>query len=267
MKRPKELPDFGDPPLDEVVLGVQFEPIPAYKSIDANAVWELFRSEFPNVEEQPPIAPVFETFGGMTPQAGFQFHFGPIPPATRLWFVSPDGSHLLQFQPDRFLLNWRKHQGITPYPRFEQVSASFLENLVRLSNHIEKEKSFKIEVNQVEISYINIITVKEFSEIGDWIAIWKALNLNIEGVNMAFPEVILDPEGRPSARLHHEITSAVTPDGSSKALRLVLTYRGKPPGRGIEEATRFMAEGRIHIVNRFAELTTEHAHRIWKRLG
>jgi uncharacterized protein (TIGR04255 family) len=70
MRRPDHLPDFTDPPLDEVVLGVQFTPVPGYASVHSMKVWDLFRAEFPKVEELPALEPQFETFGGVSAQVG-----------------------------------------------------------------------------------------------------------------------------------------------------------------------------------------------------
>lgn len=263
MKRPQNLPDFGQPPLDEVVLGVQFSPIPGYSAIDARAIWDLYRTEFPGLEEQPMLPPVFETFGGAAP--GFHFQFGPFSSQSRLWFVSTDGNHLLQFQPDRFLLNWRKNMGEGVYPRYERISAAFEEELTKLARHLLNEKDWALDINQVEISYINIIPVSEFSEVKNWISLWNPPDFEIEGINMNFPEVVSDQNGQPIARLHHELISAVSRDGSGKVLKLSLTYRGKPEGQGVAEAMKFMAEGRTAIVERFATITTKEAHRAWKR--
>lgn len=265
MTRPRNLPSFGEPPLDEVVLGVQFSPVPAYKSVDIRPIWELFRSEFPNVEDQPALAPVFETFGGTTPQLGFQFQIGPFPLGNRVFFVDEPGSHLLQFQPDRFLLNWRKHQGLTPYPRYEQISASFKKKLARLAKYLETTKGYTLEINQAEISYINVIPVDDFADFGRWIALWNPPDFKIEGLNLTFPQVVTDAKNRPVARVHHDISAAVAIDGSARAFRLSMTYRGKPVGPGIEDALHFLNEGRKEIVQRFASITTTEAHKAWKR--
>lgn len=63
LPRPDHLPDFRTPPLNEVVVGVQFAPARGYQQILAGEVWELYRAQFPTVEEMPPIPPAFETFG------------------------------------------------------------------------------------------------------------------------------------------------------------------------------------------------------------
>lgn len=267
MSRPTNLPDFGDPPLDEVVLGVQFDPIPGYTAVDAHGIWDLFSAEFENVEEHPPLGSQFETFGGVVPQRGMQFHFGPPPTTARLWFVSADGSHLLQFQPDRFLTNWRKFQGLVPYPRYEQIEERFGNGLQKLIDHISNSKNSPLDINQVEITYINIIPVNDFSEHDRWLNIRTPATVSVEGLNIDFTEVIHDELGKPFARLHHELQSAVSLDGNAKAFRLSLTFRGKPSDQGINGVLSFLAKGREAIVSRFAELTTPEAHEFWKRVS
>lgn len=135
MRRPDTLPDFSKPPLAEVVLGIQFSPVPAYSSVDARQVWELFKEAFPVVEERPLLAPQFETFGGANRPSSLGFHVGPPPVGSRLWFLSQDANHLIQFQSDRFLTNWRNGPNLQPYPRFEVIADSFERNLQILADH------------------------------------------------------------------------------------------------------------------------------------
>ena len=73
MIRPSHLPVFSNPPLDEVVLGIQFTPVSSYTSVHGNDVWALFREEFPLVQEHPALEPKFETFGGVNPTSGIDF--------------------------------------------------------------------------------------------------------------------------------------------------------------------------------------------------
>lgn len=264
MTRPKHLPEFNEPPLDEVVLGVQFDPIPSYTAVDARAIWDLYRSEFPEIEEQPPLSPSFETFGG-SPQHGIQFRFGPMPPATRLWFKTSDGSHLIQFQPDRLLTNWRKHLGLVPYPRYEQIASKFAESFAMLAAHVESARGYALAINQAELTYINVIPVDDFRDSAAWLRAWSAPPVDIEVFNLAFHEVALDEMGRPAGRLYHEVQTVLSVDGRTKALRFALTYRGKPQEASLDSALNFLAQGRETIVRRFADMTTDQAHERWKR--
>lgn len=267
MKRPVHLPDFTDPPLDEVVLGVQFAPIPSYSSVFARDVWGLFKKEFPKVQEQLLLDPQFETFGGANIQPDFRFQVSAPPIGSRLWFVSKEENHLVQFQSDRFLTNWRKRPNPQPYPRFEGIAHTFEKNLRTLSEYVEAHFDHSLDINQAEVAYINLIPVDDFSHAGDWFSLWNGGNLNVEGLNTNFNEVVLDGEGRPYARLFHSIQSVFSVDGRYRAFNLSLTFRGKPAGNDIESAMKFLVAGREAIVLRFKEVTAEKAHKVWGILG
>lgn len=265
--RPKHLPDFTSPPLDEVVLGVQFAQIPGYSSVDANAIWTLFKEDFPKVEEQPMLEPRFETFGGTNSQQGFQFQVGAGPVGSRLWFLSTDENHLLQFQSDRFLVNWRKRPIPQPYPRFEEIAQRFEENMSALESHLETAFHHQMDVNQAELSYINIIPVSEFADVGRIFKFWDSGDIDVEGFNSIFNEVIHNSDGKPSARLTHEIQSVFASNDSRKFFRLSLTYRGKPDGNDIASAMKFIEAGRDKIVTRFGEITTDEAQERWGKIN
>lgn len=267
MKRPQHLADFVDPPLDEVVLGVQFAPVPAYASVHSWNVWNLFKEEFPKIREQPILPPQFETFGGTNVQPGLQFQFGSAPVGSRLWFISNDENHLIQFQHDRFLTNWRRRHNSLPYPRFEGIAEAFERNLTTLSNFFSQEFACQLDVNQAEVSYINVIPVEDFAEAGDWFSLWNGRHLKPEALNTSFNEVVVDNDGNPFARMKHEIQSIVRGENMSKAFSLSLNYQGKPSENSIDSAMEFLRAGREEIVTRFEDLTTSKAHQIWGKQG
>ena len=263
MSRPADLPDYGAPPLIELVMGVQFTPIQNYSAVDAGAIWELFREDFPVVVEQAALPPRFETFGG-GPSPGVQIQFGPTVGQTRLWFVTHNNDHLLQFQPDRFLLNWRQNNEGT-YPRYEQIASTFREKLSLLRQHILDTKMHELEINQIEITYINIIPVENMSEQSRWLKIMPAFGFPTEAVNATLIEVVYNDDRKPIARLHHDLKSVISLDGQNRAFQLDLTFRGKPAAPGIEGAMELLGKGRASIVKRFTELTTDEAHKSWER--
>ena len=264
-RRPDHLPDFAEPPLDEVVLGVQFEPVSGYSAVYAKDIWELFRSEFPKVQEQPILPPQFETFGGANAQASLEIHLGEAPVGSRLWFLSEDESHLLQFQSDRFITNWRKRPDLPPYPRFEEIAKAFENNLTKLERHFWANFKHQININQAEVTYINIILIEDYSEACEWFSLLKDGNLNIDTLNMGFGEVVKSRTGEPFARLYHKIESARSVNSEQRAFRLSLTYKGKPAGNNIASAMIFLADAREAVVTRFADITTDKAHQSWGR--
>ena len=215
------------------------------------------------VEEKSVLEPIFETFGGLPSSPGMQIQFGPPPPKTRLWFLSSDGDHLIQFQEDRLLLNWRKMSNGGVYPRYENISKRFGKYLRDTQAVFDRLFNAPLDITQAEISYINIIPLEGDSQVGDWLDFGFVGTLNHEAFSFQFGEVISAKDGRPYGRLIAEIKSAVTVNGEGKALQFTLTFRGKPFAKDIPSAMDFLRAGREKIVIRFDDLTTEKAHFHW----
>ncbi len=266
MQRPDHLPDYSDPPLDEVVLGIQFSPVSRYGSIHAVKVWKLFSDEYPSVQEHPILDPQFETFGGANVQAGPQFVFGESSVGSRIWFLSEDENHVVQFQPDRFILNWRRRPNVQPYPHFEGLAEAYLSNIRKLEEFFSNEFEYRMDINQAEVSYINIIPVERFSQIGEWFQFWDSDGFELEGLSASFSEVIRNANDKPFARLHHQLQSVLTADGKQKAYRLSLSYKGKPAGNDVTSAMDFLKAGREAIVLRFGQMTTARAQDNWGKI-
>jgi uncharacterized protein (TIGR04255 family) len=246
-------------------MGVQFGTPNEFCATHFAGVHDLFKREFPRVVDQPRLPPQFETFGGDA-GSNMQFEFGPMPLRNRLWFVSEDDSHLLQFQDDRLLLNWRKRSHSADYPRYGAISASFVNYLEMLSQHFNEVLKTRMAINQAEISYINVIEVDGFERASSWLSIVDFSILKPEGLSLTCSEVEFD-DGRPMGRLTTEIQSAFHSQKRTKALRLGLTFRGAPFDDTIDSAKALIDWGREKIVNRFCAMTTADAHRQWGRVS
>ncbi len=268
MSRPETLPDFANPPLNEVVLGVQFSSPRGYQQILAYEVWGLYRSQFPNVEELPPLPPSFETFGLPSPM---QFNFNVMTGAKhdRFWFLSPKGDELIQFQDDRLLHNWRKVGDATnEYPRFERMIESFEAELLKLQQYCAKLTPQELNVTQCEVSYINHIYVDADDrqlDAGDVFRFAQFPGEKPEDFSFNFRRTISGADGSPIGRITGEVQSAIHNQTGSKIFIFTLTARGAPAKPNIASALEFLKVGREMVVNSFAELTTEAAHKIWGR--
>lgn len=267
MSRPADLPEFGNPPLNETVLGVQFAPPQGYQQIRAGEVWGLFKREFPQVQELPPLEPQFETFG--VPH-GPVMNFGFVTGAThdRFWFLSPTSEELIQFQNDRMLHNWRQVQGRPPakYPRFEAIINKFERELLALENFFASITPQNLIVTQCEITYINHIEfTRDAPKIIDWLRVVDFGENDVDTFNMGFRKILFRDDGQPQGRIFFDAGTALRPDGTP-FLHMGLTARGAPKGSEIKDALDFLANGRDILVKMFAEVTTESAHRAWERV-
>lgn len=270
MPRPDHLADYAIPPLNEVVLGVQFSQLVEYDFRFLYSLHERFCNEYPAVAHQPVLAPQFETFGGMGATLGPQIEFGPPPLNSRTWFISSSNDHLLQVQPDRFMLNWRATDfpNDSQYPHFEQILESFFRNLSIFSDTASIKLGSRLQISQAEVSYINLISVNSFDEIGEWLRGWSDIpKSNLESLTVGQAEIINSPESRPIARLHQQLQTVLWGEwGTNRGLHLNLTFRGKPLSTDIDALKNFLLLGRERIVSRFTELTTDTAHQSWGRL-
>lgn len=263
MHRPLALPNFDAPPLSEVVVGIQYERAPWFSAVNYSDIYELFREEYPEVQEHPPIEPRIETFGGGQNTSKVSLTFGPPPLHPRLWLTSHSHDHLLQFQNDRLLLNWKKSGDVHTYPQFESVLVKFEEALEKLNEFWSTTS--QLLVTQAEVSYINIIPVDNFAETSKWLKIGAPENEEMDSITINFERALADAENKPFARVFYELVSVVEQRTRGKALRLTITVRGDPAGSDRESIQAFFLKGRRHIVELFDRLSTDFAKENWKK--
>ena len=106
---PRNLPDFANPPLAEVALSVQFEPLEQLRTAQIGLLWGEFRQRFPVTEEHAPLDSVIERFGvSRTSVLEPRLQMLETPPVPRVWFLNEAGTELIQVQQERFIHNWRR---------------------------------------------------------------------------------------------------------------------------------------------------------------
>jgi uncharacterized protein (TIGR04255 family) len=271
--RPRDLPDFKRPPLDEVVLSAQYDPLQRFQVPQIGLLWSKFRDNFPNTEQHPPLDPIIESFRP-TIRPSVQLEVSSTPPIPRCWFLKEDGTELIQVQQDRFIHNWRKVGADDSYPRYEHVRNQFKRELETFCEFLATEKIGELSPTQCEVSYINVITLETdpigHGEMGRILTSVQSKYTDDflgqpENVRFASQYVFSDENENPLGRLHIAAKPAFrAPDGKPIFI-LNLTARGAPVGEAIPGVLRFMDMGREWIVRGFASITTKEMHKIWGR--
>jgi uncharacterized protein (TIGR04255 family) len=150
------MPEFLRPPVAEVALSIQFEPLTGLRVAHFGLFWAQIRDRFPKTQEQPPVQPVVERFGARVQPPQFQFGVGIVSP--RCWFLDHDETALLQIQTDRVIHNWRKlDRESAPYPHYGILRDKLLQEFSTFAQFVEREKIGKLVPNQCELTYINHI--------------------------------------------------------------------------------------------------------------
>jgi uncharacterized protein (TIGR04255 family) len=276
MSKTDPIPSFKSPPLNEVVLGVQYDTIEGFNITTYGLLWENFKIDFPNIEHHIPLGSQFEKIGGRRQPFGelLKFNIEPLisAPLPRAWFISENGQELIQIQPDRFIRNWRRLDSSDEYPRYEKhMRGELLKNLNMLDSFYQESGRSKLQPNQCEISYINHIEVnkahKRLNEIfTGWSDQYDLSNIaDLEDINLTIKHIVKNGDGEFIGRLHVKITPAIRLIDDSPIFVIELTLRGCPLEKNVEGIIKFMDFGRETIVRAFTKMTTPKMHKIWNR--
>ena len=266
----QDLPSFARPPVSEVVLALQFEPLDALQVHHFGLLWTDFRSEYPKVQMQPPLEPATEIFPAVAinPQIRFELQSFPLP---RAWFLSECGDDVVQIQRDRFMHNWRKTPKGRPYPRYSELRRSFVRDANKFYAWCLANEVGLPRINQCEVSYVNQIELSSMDEghgqphriaslLGEVAS--PAPSTQMESLNFAVRYIIGD-KAKPSGRLHVEFAPAFSTQDSSPMFVVNLTARGAPRNSSLDAAMEFLDDGHAVIVNSFKSLTTKEMHSTW----
>jgi uncharacterized protein (TIGR04255 family) len=270
----QNLPNFRNPPIDELVLSIQFASLSKLKSAHIGMFWEEIFHRFPDVSEQALIGPMFETFGGIRTAPSFQVQtlFTPLMP--RYWFERAGGPDLLQLQHDRMLRNWRQAPDSSRiYPRYEPIRDAFREDMEGFQDWLHSEELGAVIPNQCEVTYINIIRLPDganphvqlhrISNVwSDKIVLPESQTLEHSNVQLVS---VFEHEGKPAGRVYTTFQAAYIQISSEPVVRLEITVRGKPHGDTVTAAFDFLDLARAQVVTTFASITTEEMQKFWER--
>lgn len=265
----KSIEEYSNPPVSEVAISLQFEPLSKFDSRHVGLLWELYRSQnLTNFEEHPLLDQTFELFGAekVIPQ----IEFSNKPPLPRIWFINEEGTELIQVQKDRFVFNWRRKEPMGEYPRYKSCRVRFLELYQLFNEFLQKHQVGDLKPNQCEITYVNPIYAEDqwgnFSRLDKIFCPYQSLKNRSflpdpDDISMALKYTI-HQDGKPQGRLYVSIQPVLSLD-FRKVFLLKLIARGKPVEDNIDGAMKFFDMGRLWIVKGFTALTTDIMHKKW----
>lgn len=259
-----DLPEFEDPPVVEVALSVQFRILPALRGLTLAPLYEQWRSRYPRVEEQPPLPAIIE--GDIPGGPVFQLNVGI--PSVRYWFLTDDGTELVQLQQDRLSVNWREQGSGKPYPRYSAMRQMFADRFNDLETFLAETALGDIRVTQLELSYVNAVVIgpEDMGKLDRILSTWQAApNHHLGDPEQARLEMSYQIKGL-GAGVSRLWVQVGTGQRGTRAPAALLTFlvRGVPTGEGIGGTMSFLDDAHQHVVRSFAELTTPEMHAIWR---
>jgi|ERR1700674_781668 len=262
---------FRNPPVVEVVLSVQFEPLHELDGAHIGLYWAEIKEKFPHAQQHPRLEPVVERFDTSDFNPRFvRVELGATVP--RYWFLNQKQSELVQVQDDRFIHNWRKVAD--PYPRYEGIRQTFAAELAQFERFLHREGIGQINPQLAEVSYINhlgpITSPFPFSRPDEVLNLWSPG----EGFGKPYiPETVemrhrfvISEGSRKVGRLYVELQPANRQPDRAPIWLLVLTARGLPLADGLEGALRFLDLGRREMLAAFISITRRDLQDKWERV-
>lgn len=270
----KNLPEFEKPPITEVALSLQFEPIQSLTAAHVGLFWSTFRDRFPRSEQQAPIEHVLETFNLSPSPIDFKMEIANTFPVPRILLLNMEGSELIQIQQDRFLHNWRKTGDGDKYPRFEPIKKTFLEDLRNFTNFLKEQSLESLKPDQVEITYVNHILAGEgWNSFGELHKVLTVCSGEYSSDFLSVPEqgrwveqhIIVDTKGNSIGRLHISALPAYRRLDNAPLIILTMVSRLNLSLLDFEQLSNYLDIGREWIVRGFDAVTTSSMHAVWRK--
>ena len=266
-----QLPKFDTPPVVETVLSVQFAPLQKFTDAHAGWFWKNYLdSEWSDVQVAPKIDDQFELFGDEMrwgPTGAFRIATGPG--SERIQLIRSDNERMIQIQDTRFIYNWKKQEG--SYPSYDELLPEFQRVFTQFKNFTVEAGFGPLIPNQWEVTYVNHIPKgKLWESVKDWPTIFSALQapgtnafeLSSEDFRGEWRSII----GGNLGRLYTTLSRGrVGSDKGPEIILLQFTARGPTNPEETTDLQNGFRLGHESIVLSFTEMTSDTAHKHWKR--
>lgn len=252
---------FSSPPVAEVALAIHFEEVQERSTGHFGAFWYLhLRDHYPVVADQPLAPSQLDSFDdGLSEPATPGIFFAPVSAGSRMWFLTPDQTIIVQLQRDRIVLNWRKLSEDV-YPQYPKLRGE-LDRILRLLEAYGAEfQLWPLRVRQTEVTYINQIEREALPKEGllasapmnwpEWFGTPETLQLQ-----QTFTSTGVD--GSPS-RLYVTVASA-----DRTHIQLNLTCKSRPYSGEMAHALRLLDSGHDRVVHAFKAATSPELRTLW----
>ncbi len=261
------LPTFTRPPVAEVVIGLQFDPLPGLRTLHFGGFWSTLDGSWQPLPDGPAVGQTQEPSGTepLWIPPGFQIEQLEAPGA-RVRAMTPDKEGMLQIENSWLVYNWRQKGPSAEYPRFEPIKARF-DDLRRLFlSYLQKQKLGTISPNLWEVGYVNFIPRNSvWSEATEWPRLFPAL---LSGSVPAQTGTLQSFSGRwifllpaQGGRLHVSMEHGKGADGEVLVLKLIA--RGRIDNKSDAAIDAGFALGHESVVKTFSSIISEELKTSW----
>lgn len=256
-------PEFRHPPVNEVALAAQFEPLAggSYGLAQLAEALKIVEPGHTNVIERPPQPPL----PPRDAPRGISLQLLDAPEPPLFWLLDETSHHLIQIQRDRLVVNWRKLTPDEPYPSFESILPRWKQAWATLDAAVAGAGVGPLIPNACEVTYFNAI--EPAPNINELVAPWAGQHSDAflpepDEVRLAAQYALPDDAGY----LTIELTPAIRQDTGATASLLRVGARGWPVSPDHDSVLAFFDLAHDWIVRGFTSFTTTTMHERWERV-
>lgn len=264
-------PTFRNPPVVEFVLGVQFAPLVNLTAGHFGRLWNLLGDDWERTEDAPLIPDQFEQFERpQWTQRGVSYsRVGARPPLGRLILHHRKRDRLVQVQPTRFHLNWRKTGDSKP--SYKKLIDEFAATFTAFQTFVESQRLGELAPNQWEITYIDAYPQGEYWQSPDD---WSSFLPGLFGGSFQVPGITLEQRAaewsytiQPKlGRLHIAAQPGRWGDEPRDSLLVDITARGPIDGTKVATWRSGLDLGHTVAVESFLKMTDPGLQAKWERI-
>jgi uncharacterized protein (TIGR04255 family) len=272
------LPEYDAPPVVEMSLALDFEPLPELRSAHVG-MFAASQSAFAwtQLEEDFPRLVAIEQFGDQHVRPPFRLQIAEEVPPPRTVLLNPEAHRSVAVQQDTLEYSWWKDDVEGTYPRHSVVAGEFLPLVEAFRSFIGERNLGQVRVRQVEVTYRNAlqrgVDWPEGGTAAQALAFWSALAdpalPSVEDAHLGQSHLLRDDDGAAYGRLYVTLDTKVPPPfrrlPETDWASLALTCRVSVRDSGQEELSRHLGRAREAIVRAFTAVTTPEAHTRWRR--
>ncbi len=239
-------------PINEVAFGLVFKSIPL-RTVHYGMYGETLKADFPNSSDQSPIMELGRDFN-----ESFQGMF-PLP---RVWYEGRDGRQLIQLQPNRFHLNWRRLSPNDDYPKYDTLKPKFFEHWNRFSTWIASvSKELAPVIEKFELTYTNLIDESNgWKSAADYSRLFSFLSRGAPLTSLAGCAVnfVFDLEGV------GQIQVSIKQGVRNADKRPVVIFEIAARSSVVKDTSVWFDNAHDAIVEMFLQITSEEAKSLWQ---
>jgi uncharacterized protein (TIGR04255 family) len=260
---------FEKPPVVEVILGVQFDPILDLSNAHFGWFWrEYLGKNWTQTRNAAPIQDQVEVFGDEPTWGALGIRFGVMDGSetARCQFSIATGEHLVQVQPGHFYFNWQKRE--QTYPRYLAVKKEFLSHFETFKKFVADAGLGEVRPRQWEVTYLNHLPQgdlwKESADVPELLpgllpSFASLSGQRLDAVNGNWRFEILPKRGR----VHVNLQTAGVGMPPKLVLQMTITARGPiHPEKG--DLDRDLDIGHDAALATFFAITSPAALAAWK---